>query len=326
MYQQLAEVTLKSREQMEVGVICAPDEAFVGQIEPFLGHKGGYWNWHIERCMQEPLDELETRFYIGQIDGQIISNIMTVEHRGVGILGHVFTSPDHRRKGACKGLMLHQMEDFRRRGGRALYLGTGYDSHAYHIYASFGFQSVMSHSGFMRYWVEPDFEGHYFQQAEVHVKPVEWHDWGKITALTGIVGYDYLRSIAFGIYGPTNFEGGFLGLKRTLGDSDHYLAAHLLETDTGAIVGFLTLVREERWQPESYLMDIFVHTDFWGKASTLLDAVEWPSGKVQCYADATSLDKIEHLSEYGFMREAVLQKQICRGTTWMDVQILQRRS
>jgi hypothetical protein len=322
MYQNLATVSLKSGESMEVGIIQAPDEQYTGKIESFLEHKGGLWNWHIEECMQKPLDDLETRFYIGQLEGNIVSNIMTVEYQGVGILGHVFTSPEHRRKGACKGVMQHQMEDFRRRGGRALYLSTGYDGHAYYIYASFGFQSVIPHSGFMRYWSEPDFEGNYFRKSEVHVKPAEWHDWGRLTALTGIVGYDFLRSMDFGIYGESSFEGGFLGFKHRLENSDHYLAAHLLETDMEAIVGFLTLVRDRRWRPESYLLDIFVHPDYWGEAKLLLDAVDWQSGKIQCYADAISLAKIECLLQYGFEREAILQRQISQGTTSMDVHVL----
>ncbi|HAA73566.1 TPA: hypothetical protein DCE37_00380 [Candidatus Latescibacteria bacterium] len=40
----------------------------------------------------------------------------------VGLFGHVFTKPEERRKGAANALM----EDFRQRGGKALYLGTGY--------------------------------------------------------------------------------------------------------------------------------------------------------------------------------------------------------
>ena len=36
------------------------------------------------------------------------------------------------------------MADFRERTGRALYLGTGYNSHPFYIYHSFGFESVFS--------------------------------------------------------------------------------------------------------------------------------------------------------------------------------------
>ena len=153
MYDKLGEVVLKTDERMEVGLITAPDAPHAEEVKQFLGHKGGNWEWHIQRCVTEVLDALETRFYVGKVDGRVITNIMTVEHEGVGILGHVFTLPQERRKGACKGVMGYQMEDFRERTGRALYLGTGYNSHPFYIYHSFGFESVFPESGFMKYYV-----------------------------------------------------------------------------------------------------------------------------------------------------------------------------
>ena len=123
MYEKLGEITLKTNECMEVGVISVPDETHAEEIKKFLGHKPGNFKWHIDRCVTESLDALETRFYVGKIEGNIITNIMTVEHDGIGILGHVFTLPDQRRKGACKGVMAYQMDEFRQRNGRALYLG-----------------------------------------------------------------------------------------------------------------------------------------------------------------------------------------------------------
>ena len=207
MYNKLTDVKLKTGETLEVGVIIAPDETHAEQIKPFLAHKGGGFKWHLERSVVEPLDDLETRFYIGKVDGAIITNIMIVEHGHVGILGHVFTTPTQRRKGACKSVMQFQMEDFRHRDGEALYLGTGYNSHPYYIYNSFGFESVFPGSGFMKYRATDDFDDRYFAKSPVHAKDVVWHDWSKMTALTGITEGDYLRSIAFGIYGPRKLRG-----------------------------------------------------------------------------------------------------------------------
>ena len=65
MYDKLGEVALKTKEPMEVGVITAPDEPHAEEIKQFLGHKPGNYKWHIERCVTEVLDTLETRFYVG---------------------------------------------------------------------------------------------------------------------------------------------------------------------------------------------------------------------------------------------------------------------
>jgi len=319
MYIKLRDVKLKTGENMEVGVVLAPDDEYAGKIKPFLDHKPGNFKWHIERCFEEPLDELETRYYIGQVNNEVICNIMIVEHGHVGILGHVFTNPDQRRKGACAGVINAQMEDFQQRNGEALYLGTGYDGPAYHIYKSVGFESVYPRSGFMKYWASDDFETKYFAKRNTHVKEVQWNDWGKMTALTGIVYGDYLRSIAFNIYGPSSFEGGFLNFKRDLEEGKQYRDAKLLESENGAIVAFATIIPDSRWRGEVYILDVFAHPNFWDDAAKLLNELKFPQGKIQCYSDSTPTGKSECLEKVGFHQEAVLKKQIRRAEETFDV-------
>ena len=309
MYKKLGNTVLKTGECMEVGVITAPDERHAEEVKQFLGHKGGNWEWHIERCVTEGLDKLETRFYIGKVDGNIITNIMTVEHEGIGILGHVFTLPDQRRKGACKGVMAYQMEDFRQRNGRSLYLGTGYNGHPYHIYHSFGFESVYPESGFMKYHVNEDFEERYFAPAPAEPKSVEWHDWAKLTALSAIVEWDTLRSLKWGIYGPTNFEGGFLSFKHALETEDVYEDAKLLISSDGAIVGWATVSRDERWRPATAVLDLFFHPNFVGAVPTLLSAIKLPDVKVQCYVDSGAEKKAKVLEAVGFVCEGRFKNQ-----------------
>ncbi len=324
MYNQLGEAVLKTNERMEVGVITAPDEPYAAEIKKFLGHKGGNWEWHIERCVIESLDALETRFYIGKVNGSIITNIMTVEHQGIGILGHVFTMPDQRRKGACKGVMAYQMEDFRQRKGRALYLGTGYDSPPYHIYHSFGFESVFPKSGFMKYYVDTDFEEHYFAPAPVQTKPIEWHDWPKVTALSGIVGSDALRSLIWNVYGPTNMEGGFLNFKHDLETENIYEDAKLLITSDGVIVGWATVSRDYRWRPAIAVLDLFFHPNFVEEVPTLLSSVAFPDAKVQCYVDSGAEKKAAVLETAGFTCEGRFRNQFAYDGQAYDVLVLAR--
>src|SRR5437588_10036164 len=131
MYTQLDTQKLKTGELLEIGVVEAPDGEWAPRIEPLLAHKGPGWNDHIHRALAGPLDALETRFYVGSIDRELVTQVMIVGHAGAGILGHVFTKPEHRRKGAYRRLMDVQMEDVRRCGYRVLTLGTGFDSPPY---------------------------------------------------------------------------------------------------------------------------------------------------------------------------------------------------
>ena len=310
MYEILGEATLKSDEVMEVGVINAPNLPHAEEIKKFLGHKPQFFDWHIERCVNESLDNLETRFYVGKLDGHIITNIMTVEHDGIGILGHVYTLPDQRRKGACKGTMAFQMENFRQRNGRALYLGTGYNSHPYHIYHSFGFESVYPDSGFMKYHVNEDFEETYFTPTTAQPKDIAWHDWPKLTALSGIVGSDILRSLLWNTYGPTNLESGFLTFKHTLETSDVLDDAKFLATQEGTIVGWATLNRDSKWRHNIAMLDLFFHPNFTDSVPTLLSSLKFPELKVQCYIDSTSVKKASVLEAAGFECEGRFKNHI----------------
>src|SRR5579884_1431905 len=118
---------------METGVVRAPDADWRPRLVQFLAHKGDEWRPQIDEALAGPLDDLATSFYVGHAAGELICQTMVAGARGVGILGHVFTRPRDRRKGAIRALLAAALEDC---GGtyRFLTLGTGYDGPPYHIY------------------------------------------------------------------------------------------------------------------------------------------------------------------------------------------------
>ena len=304
---------------MEIGMVLAPDAEYADRILDFLTHKGEYWLRHVGKALNGEISELETRFYIGKLGDRVIGNIMTVEYNRTGILGHVFTHPEHRRKHVCSLIMAQQMEDFKKRGGGILLLGTGYNSPPYWIYHSFGFKSVLENSGFMRFSTEPDFEARHFSPGKVKVVDVEWKHWPVMNILVSVPGAEILRSVFFNLYGIGNFEGSFLGFIRSL-EENKQKKAKLLESESGAVVGWITLEQDRRWTNRTYLMDIFLHTSFVSNYRKLLNALELPEGKIQCYVDAGSpREKIEALQLAGFEREAVLKNQFAWGDKWVDV-------
>lgn len=278
MYTKLSIETLKSGERMEVGLVTPPDDRFRDKIIPFLAHKGQPWEDHIREAFAGRIADLKTRFYIGHIHDTLVANIMTVEYNRTGILGHVFTNPEHRRKGACKLVMAQQMEDFRSRGGGQLLLGTGFDSPAYWIYHGFGFRSVAEGSGFIRYATQDDFEAAYFEAAPTKAVDVQWKDWPRWNVLGAYAGGDYLRSIALNWWGMRDFEGGFLDTRLRINEGK--LQVKLLESDRGSIVGFASLEGDPRWKQATALLDFFVHPHFEDRAPQLLDALPLPPCKV----------------------------------------------
>ncbi|MBD3184231.1 GNAT family N-acetyltransferase [Candidatus Poribacteria bacterium] len=319
MYKKLSNVKLKSGEDMDIGVVTAPDQDFADRMMDVLNHKGDPWLIHVERALKGDIKELETRFYIGHLDGHVIANIMTVEYNRTGILGHVFTRPEHRRKGACSLVMDYQMDDFRKHGGGVLLLGTGYDSPAYWIYHAHGFRSMSEGSGFMRYATDSDFEEEHFTSGNVEVVDVAWKHWPVLNVLTSVPGIEIMRSLSMGLYGIANFEGGFLRFMKSL-ENDDRKKAKLMESEYGAVVGCITLNPDERWHGEVYMLDMFLHDNFISGYDKLVESIDMPDGKIQCYVDATSPDeKIKALEKTGFKQEAVMKNQFMWNDKPFDV-------
>jgi hypothetical protein len=210
--------------------------------------------------------------------------------------------------------MAQQMADFRQRGSEFLLLGTGFESPPYWIYHSFGFRSVTGDSGFMRYAASEDFEAHWFAPAPARVVDVKWRHWPTLNALFGQREGDYLRNVALGIFGPRNFEGGFLTFREALekqgshpGEPLHQ--AKLLETEAGAVVGCVTRWPDPHW-PGTYLLDVFAHPNFAAEMSTLIAALAPVEAKTLAYAEASATARNAALEKAGFRWEGTLTRQL----------------
>ncbi len=309
MYQKLGSITLKSGEPVEAGVIQGPDMAWAERLEKLLCHKGDPWNWQNTQVLERDLG-IDAFFYVLHRNGKPLANIMTIEQQGIGLFGHVWTVPEDRQKGASSALMALQMQHFADRGGQALFLGTGYDSVAYHMYSRFGFQSVEAQSGYMAYYgkSQADFEGRYFAPppaaADVLIQPVQWTHWPLSAALflgdfPGVV-----RSVRMQIFGRASSEGGLLSL--LLENEAHQQQAQeattvvLQNRVTGAVVGLATYTWHPVW-PDTYLADIYYHPAYAAYAPALLDALSLPTEqRVVAYADAEHANKIAMLTQAGF--------------------------
>lgn len=331
MREHLATATLKNGKRLQIERVLAPDAEREGQILPFLGHKPGPYRAHIEAAFADACDDLETRFYVGLVDDEVVGNIMTVESGGVGILGHVNTRDDQRRQGICQAIMGVQMEDFRNRGGHVLLLGTGFESPAYWIYHSFGFRDLPgAHPGIMRYAREEyaDFLPQFFApSATSRPVPARWKHWPLVALLASLPELPHLRSLTLRAYGVTLLEGPYCHFRHDWGDNPRAGAA-VLESETGAVSAFATIVPDNRW-PDTSLLDVFAHptTDSAALASllaSLMDSLTARPGRIQCFAETQDKTKIAGLEQSGFTRTAILPGQLRVGEDWRDVFLYSR--
>lgn len=306
MFRDLGCVELRTGERVGAGVVHAPDEAWAERIEPLLAHKGDPWSWQnseILRCETG----VDARFYVLHRDGKPFANILTAVVNGAGLLGHVWTMPEDRRKGAIALLMPLLLDDFCASGGKALHLGTSYDSTPYHIYRRYGFEAIEPMSGYMTRYTESKakFEASYFGDGPRETGSVAWCDWPTLPFLFLDDTPTVVRCVPIGIVGRVSSEAGVLPILR---NSGHALV--LRQQATGAALGFAIRTPDPLW-PETVVADVYCRPEEWHHGPALIEALELPSDR-QCiaYVDETCRSKIDVLTKAGFRQVTTLENWV----------------
>ena len=310
MQKTLAQVTLKSGEAMKVIKTTAPEPAWTERIIPFLTHKGDLWLDPMRKAYDEGLDDLTMSDFLGVLEsGEVVGNITTVEHIGVAILQHVFTPEQHRRKGICTAVLNALRDDFVARGGRAMSLGTGYDSAPYHIYETIGFRG-RGDSGKMTWLADKSFHETHFAPGETTVRNTWWEDWPMLDALCALTGQWQLKGFHFQQIGHAGYERDYLLLRRGMEDGS-VLDVKVMQKADGAVVGHAMLAVQSLWKGRVLVLDFMMHEDFYDQAGELLGAIAIPAGrKTQAFCDERARDKMTALEAQGFEREGVFREQI----------------
>ncbi len=322
MYRKLGEGRLATGEPVQLGVVEAPDEDWVDRVCQFLVHKGGDWNYHIRQALVGPLDELVTHFYVATVEEQVVSHVMISGARGTAILGHVFTAPAWRQRGAYRQLMAAQMADLGRLGLQILTLGTGYDSHPYWIYQSFGFRPVASNSGLMKWLAMPDAEERYLAPSEADVRALRWDDWAALNLLSlrPVAADDALpRLPALGLKGQQSAEGPFLAFMRRFRRMSN-AQGRVLQSASGAVAGWALLLPDARWFGDAWLLDVGLLPAFAPYRNALTADLPWPDAPVYSLTTANG-SRAEWLQGLGFRHLSTLPRWLVREGQRQDLQM-----
>ncbi|MFT5366237.1 MAG: GNAT superfamily N-acetyltransferase [Candidatus Latescibacterota bacterium] len=321
MYTPLDTVTLKNSESVELGLIKGPDADWAPRIDgDLLAHKGPTWRWgnHIMLTQDLGIDAL---FYVLHRNGDPFANVMTIEYKGIGLLGHVYTKPEDRRKGAATLIFDVLMPHFRNRGGRALILGTGYDSPAYHIYKSYGFEGIEPQSGTMTYYPETQktFESQFLTPGPttIHRLGPKHYPVAPILFLNDCPGT--VRMTPAKIFGRGSSEGAFIPLLRSelerQAENQPPRTAILTQQETEAVVGYATTDRDPTW-PNTCVVDLFCLPNFWNQSPDLLHFINWPTAdRYVSYCDAGWKEKEDALSNAGFQMCTTLPQWLNKSRT-----------
>lgn len=317
MYEALGEVALADGEWVECGVVTAPDDRWSQCIEQFLEHKNEIWHWHFDHALHRELPICH-RFYLLHRDGVPLANILTATCAGVGSLGHVYTQPADRRKGAASLLIGKLLEHSRTVGVRMLLLGTAYGSSAYQIYAKHGFVGLGPNSGLMTWYAQDRrrFEAEWFADAPTRIERLSWQHWCTAAPLFSQLGPPWIRVSALRVFGPRGSEGCLLNVLRDLlavdgqpGNSSH-TDAYVSTRDDGAVLAFASWKKDEFW-PGNVIVDVYSHPCHPQVSQPLLEALPLPrAGRLYeqavAYSDADDAARIGALLGTGFSQVAQL--------------------
>jgi len=313
MLQPLGTTRLKTGESVECGIVLPPAADWTDRVEALLRHKGDPWNWQNSELLRRKLPGIEARFFVLHRAGRPFANILLAEAGGVGLVGHVWTEPADRGAGASSLLLERVLEDFRHRGGRALFLGTDPGSAAWQYYRRRGFVPIAEGSGSMVLYFEAEeaFARAWFDSRDARVAPLAWRHWPAAVPLFLGDFAGAVRVAASGLFGRCLSEGPLLPLLRA--HAGEQGLARVLEGKRGAVLGFASAQRDPFW-PDRTVVDVFCHPDAWPRAPELLAALALPAGaRVVSYSDATLISKREALHGAGFRLVAELPQWVQSG-------------
>ncbi len=318
---------LATGELGEVREVIAPDADHRDTILTLLAHKGGVWENHLTAALDGRTDDLETRWYLGLVDGRAVADAMLVERHGVAILGHVYTVEAFRRRGICRAVLSAMMEAFKGRDGRSIILGTGFESVAYRIYESFGFRSLRG--GLMAWYAtgRSEFEVEWFAPGPGYTREAQWEHWPLVASLATFAEASGLRSVAWGMRDIANLEWPYC----------HYMAHRaepgytgvVSQTETGAVVAVATCVpfrigeTGEAW-PNVWLVDAFAHPLHTFKMTESLARLSLPPGKAIAFAADSDAERRSAFSDAGFVQEGRLRDTLSVGSVTSDVAVYGR--
>ena len=322
MYEVLGKAELKTGETVEIGVLTPPVGECKENLRRLLGHKEQEWVWQIDKCLDGETDEMVARFYVAKRGDDLISNVSTFESGSVGILGHVWTPVDERRKGLCTRIFDKLMDHHRARGGGLLLLGTGFDTPPYDIYQRYGFAGYYDGSGLMRYCADDDFEAKYFAPARTLVVDMTWGAYPKANALAA-EEEEYVKSMAYRKFYKDSVEDAFVYVMQELEKGEGSCAKVLESESTGAVVAYAWTIPDRRFRGV-FIMDLCCHPNHMKDTGKLLAEMTWPDAKVMTYVEAGLDEKTKGLEGVGFVLEGIMKKALKKRDGFADMMIYSR--
>lgn len=120
-------------------LILAPSPSRWSAIEELLAHEDAVWVDDLRRRMTEELEGSQDAFAIIPDGGRVLAGACIRRRNQLGVLGHLLTHADHRRRGYARQLLQSLLSWFDITGGKWLYLTSPHGLTA-DVFEKFGFR------------------------------------------------------------------------------------------------------------------------------------------------------------------------------------------
>lgn len=301
--------------QIEIRTLTPPQEGT--ELLTLLWHKGSPWVDDIRRRIRGEYADSRDRFFVAYAAAEPIAHVwytVSATDGRLGLLGHVYTRPDYRRRGISSRLMEAAMADFLDRGGVVMQL---YTSTPYTVpfYEKLGYENLYSNQAlhetdwYMRYPVGAQATlNDWFAPGRCHIRPIAPGDLPKYCLLYNLEYStrlkDWAQEIGLGLEAEFAFINSIDRQARGKG------VCRVLEGGE-TIVGIASLTKSGfAHQSHVAAIDCYVHPEFQGKTKELIDACLSHRDELEAeivYAMGVDEGKKRTLAGLGFPRKAVLR-------------------
>ena len=333
---ELGTAKLRTGETLVMKLVTAPAAEYAEKLVHFLEHKAGDSRRSIvQRLRGDYAAFCCDKYFIGEIDGRIAGQIWygyATTGTGIANFGHVYTEPDHRKKGITEELMKVFLDDFSKSPVRAALCGTGTPWVA-SIYFKYGFQAVRENatSG-MLILLNKDCGGNFNEFEAEYFRPGQ-----EIVTLPGTMEHRHdVDEMLKGALDIRGMQAKRLSVSTAI---NSYQSAYFMAEDGqgvlsvakatgGSVVGWsFCLNPASRWEGDAKVFDFEIHPNYVNMTERFVReslGLFKDKGVTRAYAyqPAVEKSKIAVLGKAGFQEAARLSGYCAFDNAASDLVIL----
>jgi GNAT superfamily N-acetyltransferase len=306
------------------------------QVLALLGHKGTPWIEDIQCRLAGSRPEARDHFFAASCGQQLVAHVwytVSASDGRLGLLGHVFTRPEFRRRGIAAGLLRRALDCFHDQGGEIMQLFTS-TPETVGLYERLGFENLAECRGtfhdrdwYFRFPVESGTAVHRWMAAgECSVQTLTAGDLPAYCLLHNLEHQTVLKNWALGIAGGMDAEYAFI---RTLDQLRRGRAVCATLKTSRAMAGVMALVMED-FAVQSHIArcDLYVVPGHVQQVDALWEICRSQAVRrgvetiVALVADSAKVDLYRRL---GFQAQTTLRGHVKHGERRLDGQLLEYR-